>query len=207
LKPGETTPPWLWRMTWIALLLMVVGGMVTIIVLSAGAANPPKAGPLAFEEDGTTKVLAVPGQMVPVGIIIPVPSQPYTLEVTSQFTADTDPTGAWGIVFEREMPQPDPFLVMLNGYQFLKVAPSKPDFTPFIHVRANGQPNMLDITTRPDGTATLRVNDEIAWTGAAPAASRAQIYLMGGSYTSAQLTVQRVAFYVASPVETSTASK
>src|SRR5260221_11256157 len=95
---------------------------------------------------------------------------------------------------------------MLSGYRFLAVSPSKPDFAPFIHVRANGQPNTLTLTTEHGGKATLRVNDEIAWTGAAPAASGAEIRVVGGRTSSVELKVHGIALYEPAPVAKATTS-
>ena len=191
----------------ISLLVVVVGGTVVLITLSAGAANPPKAGPLVFEQSTPIQLTASPGQSSTSPNVIPLPAGAYTLEVTGQLAADTDPTVTWGIVFVNGATQAEPFSVMLSGYRFLAVSPSKPDFAPFIHVRANGQPNTLTLTTERTGKATLRVNDEIAWTGIAPDASGAVIRVVGGRTSSAELTVQHVALYAASPLETPTFAK
>ena len=191
----------------ISLLVVGAGGAMVIIALSAGAANPPKAGPLVYEQSTPIQLTAMPGQSSSIRNVIPLPAGAYTLEVTGQLAADSDPTVTWGIVFVNGATQAEPFSVMLSGYRFLAVSPSKPDFAPFIHVRANGQPNTLTLTTERDGKDTLRVNDEIAWTGTAPDASGAVIRVVGGRTSSAELTVQHVALYAASPLETSTLAK
>ncbi len=191
----------------VSLLVVVVGGAAVVIALSAGAANPPKAGPLVFEQSTPVQLTALPGQCFTSPNVISLAAGAYTLEVTGQLAADSDPTVTWGIVFVNGATQAEPFSVMLSGYRFLAVSPSKPDFAPFIHVRANGQPNTLTLTTERDGKATLRINDEIAWTGTAPDVSGAVIRAVGGRTSSSELTVQHVALYAASPLDTQTPAK
>src|SRR5258707_6421256 len=105
----------------IALLVVVVGGAAVIIALSAGAANPPKAGPLVFEQSTPIQLTASPGQSSTSPNVIPLPAGAYTLEVTGQLAADSDPTVTWGIVFVNGAAQAESFSVMLSGYRFLAV--------------------------------------------------------------------------------------
>lgn len=59
-------------------------------------------------------------------------------------------------------------LILLNGYGFFSVLPFQPDFTPFIHIRTNGESNKITLDVGKSGDTVLRINDEIAWKGLIP---------------------------------------
>ena len=85
------------------------------------------------------------------------------------------------------------FGIKVNGYGFLSIIPSQPDFTPFVHVHPPGESNKLTLNVEADSHATLRINDEIAWQGSVSELRKAQIQASGGRGTI--LTVQRMALY------------
>ncbi len=195
----DVTPRWLWRVVRVALLAVMAVGVAGVIVLGAGAADPSRAGPLLYE-DATPHTLTTSPNSNPVidPDFFAFPKGAFTLEVSARFSVESDPTTAWGIVLgpPQTSNSSTPFYsARLNGFRQFAVWPTQPDFTPFIHIRANGQTNKLTLDVRSDGSATLRINDEVAWTGRLPVAGTAMIELFGGQDSAAALTVERIAVY------------
>jgi len=83
LRSGETIPLFLWRLAWGGLFAVIAIGVLALVVLASGAADPPRAGPLIYQSTNATS--------------IPLPNTPYTLEVTGRFSQTADPTSSWGI--------------------------------------------------------------------------------------------------------------
>jgi hypothetical protein len=206
---------------WSGLFAVIALGIITVIALAGGTADPPRAGPLIYRSDKADN--------------IPLPSSPYTLEVIGHLSTTSDPGAAWGIeitgvvakgasinigspslLAERGSPlgsldgllaQPlfDPkgrgevnisLRILLNGYGFFAVLPSQPDFTPFIHIHIHGESNKLTLNVGKDGQSVLRINDEIAWKGIIPHArsSAARLIIPAG------FTLEHVAVYASQTI-------
>lgn len=167
----------------------VVGlGLVGLVVLAGGAADPPRAGSLIWSSR------PLPETPLPVDYTIPVTlTAPYTLEVEGQFAADSDPNSLWEIIGET-LGKPSPqFAIVLRDHRFFAVLPTQPDSIPFIHIRPAGGINKLSLDVAADQQATLRINDEIAWRGIVPAVSSATIHAAGTG--SSRFSVRRIALY------------
>src|SRR5438067_7197082 len=131
-------PLWLWRLMRAGFLGTLILGLAGVIVLANGAADPPRAGPLAWE-NGLLPEISIPARsafMLDNPVQLPAP--PFTLEVTAQLAAKSDPAASWGLQFDSS-----PFGIILNGYRFMAVLPG--DLTPFIHVRGTGEANKLTV--------------------------------------------------------------
>ncbi len=179
----QTIPRGLWRAAWISLLAVVAGGIITLILLAGGAADPPRAGPLIWQSLRDT---ANSPYYTPIGM----PAFPYTLEVTGQ--AD----GPWEITF-RNTRGGIAFSIVLDGQGFFAVPPFQSDSIPFIHIRPES--NKIALNVESSGQATLRINDEIAWRGVVPESNTAQIVLNGNDSPSDRLVIQRIALYAPNP--------
>src|SRR4030081_2896628 len=96
--PGEV-PLWLWRTVRAALFGAVIFAMVGVLVVSDGVADPQRAGSLALE-NGPLPEIAVPVQSA-FALDNPVsfPAPPFTLEITAQLAAKSDPATSWGLQF------------------------------------------------------------------------------------------------------------
>jgi hypothetical protein len=190
----DTVPLWLWRGAWIALGSVIGIGVMGVALLSGGLADPPRAGPLIWSS-GPLKALAVPSDYsITAGPILSLPATPYTLEITAAFSADSDHAARWEIVWDNDT-APGNFKIVLDGYGFFAVPPSQPDSTPFIHIRAPGQPNRVALFVSADGQGLLRINDEIAWRGSVPKAERAHVQVIGGKSSVSHFVIQHVALY------------
>ena len=182
------------------MLLGVIGiGLVTAVLLSGGAADPPRAGGLIWQAGPLPDAVASVYYSTIVGSSIDLPARPYTLEVTGQLAAGSDPAASWGITCDTAETTGSPFSILLDGQGFFSVPPFQPDSMPFIHIHLVGQSNKLTLNVEESGQATLRINDEIAWRGTIPDARHAQIVLIGGSGTNSRLSVLWLALYAPTP--------
>jgi hypothetical protein len=182
----DDVPLWLWRAARIGLLAIIGLGAVTAILLSLGIANPPRSGTLV-QEFGSLSSMAVPANYTTeIGSSIALPGRAYTLEIAAQTSSDV----TWGITFKGA----SPFKVNIDSRGFFSVPPFVPDSTPFIHIHTESNKVALDVDAT--GQATLRINDEIAWRGAIPAAAAARIHVTGGRKAASQFIIQRIALYI-----------
>jgi hypothetical protein len=182
------------------MLLGVIGiGLVTAVLLSGGAADPPRAGGLIWQAGPLPDAVASVYYSTIVGSPIDLPARPYTLEVTGQLAAGSDPAASWGITCDTAETTGSPFSILLDGQGFFSFPPFQPDLMPFMHIKPVGEANKFALNVEATGRATLRINDESAWRGAIPDARRAQIVLIGSRGTSSRLAVQRVALYAPTP--------
>lgn len=154
----ETVPPIMWLFTLIVLAVLIIGGGILIVLLASGMADPPRAGLLQWsiataddwpliQESADFRLYHAPTAL---------PNLPFTLELTANNEGELDSgwglwIGSWSILISRE------------GY-FSISGDEKPHWAEFIHIRQSGD-NKLYLDIQQNGTATLRINDEIAWTG------------------------------------------
>ncbi len=180
----------MWRSAWIALLTVVGLGVIVLVVLAGGAADPPRAGSLVWSAG------PLPGTPLPTHYTIPAAlSLPYTLEIEAQFSTDSDANALWEIVFENSGNSAPQFAIVLRDHRFFAIPPLQPDSIPFIHIRPAGEPNKLALDVEADRQATLRINDEIAWRGVVPTASTATIRSVGTASPTSRFVIRRVALY------------
>lgn len=180
------------RAAWLILIAALVGSVITVIVLAVGVADPPRAGSLQWHTDNLVHTAAQLENFVfPQQINLPIP--PYTLEVSGTFNVDSDSLAIWGISLLHD--STEIFGVYLNGYQFYRVPPTQPDFTPFIHIRKNGTANKLTLNVDTDNHATLRINDEVAWQGTISRVSSARIAFIGGADHPSTLTIESISLF------------
>ena len=142
MNDSDRVPPWLWRLVYGGLAVMVVGLAVLTMGLSQGWADPPRAGPLRWENDfkagaGGWEFLPPPGgSLAPragalvasfagdapgawaVGLAPPSdsPTSAFTLEVAG--AAITPGSGAaYGLVFDwRDDQHYSALLINAGGY-------------------------------------------------------------------------------------------
>ncbi len=149
-----------------AVLLSI--GAAAALLLAAGAANPPYAGPLRWHTvspAGWASLPAAPGLTR-----LEAPRAPARLPVTFEISVGAAAPGAvWGLwlgaadsVWQA--------LVSADGYLSL-AADGQQHWFEFMHIRP-AAPNRLYLHLDRAGSAVLRVNDEIAWAGTLPAPQR-----------------------------------
>lgn len=138
--------------------LIILGGTLLIMLLSLGIANPPRAGALQWSTKNTAdwlhsqKMSNLRFYQAPVKL----PPQPFTLELIADNEGDFN--SGWGIQIES-------WLAIINREGYFSISlDEKPHWREFIHIQRHDT-NKLYLDVRENGTATLRINDEIAWTG------------------------------------------
>ncbi|MEP7289205.1 MAG: hypothetical protein ABI947_25930 [Chloroflexota bacterium] len=186
----DEMPAWMQRTAWSIFIGVLIIGVITVILLASGAADPPKAGLLIWDS-GPFTAQVNPKQSVSLTDTFPLPYAAYTLEVTGSLSHTSDSLAAWGIAFADTAHVP--FSVFVNGYRFFSMSPAQPDFTPFIHLRADSNKITLDVDK--SGWAVVRLNDEIAWRGQSPPSHQIAIRFQGGDTRSAQFVIQHIAVY------------
>lgn len=138
-----------WRFVLVLAGLVLFGGLVLVIALALGVANPPRAGALQWQINNVDDLPTT------------LPPAPFTLEITAKNTGAAD--SAWGMWIGQWTA-----LIRHDGYVSINRDRRKPNWTEFPHIRRNGE-NKLYLHVEVDGQGTLRINDEIAWTGILPA--------------------------------------
>lgn len=157
---GDALPRRILRVAWVALLMALSGGALLALALAAGAADPPLAGPrtlvTARFERGEYEL----------------PAPPYTLEVEGIFPAAAPLEAHLRLDFFNPGEPPQHSLIVYSDGYFA-LLPYVPDPVSFIHVRR--ERNRVYLYVEPDGAATLRLNQEIAWQGKLAPARRVRI--------------------------------
>jgi hypothetical protein len=178
-----------WQAVRLFFAAVIVGGGIMILALAAGAADPPRAGPLKWQHEPIAP-LVIPPNHTTIIATLDLPAAPYTLEVTAQFSALSDPGAKWGIVF----PQSNSG-IFIDSQGFFSVPPSVPDSMPFMHIRPVGHPNKIALNVEQNGQATLRINDEIAWRGEIPPESSAELRAWGGRTRESEIVIPQVSLF------------
>ncbi len=192
-----SVPGWLWRGLRLSLLAVVSAGALTTLILAGGAADPPRAGPLRSSMGPLQGASVAPQQTLAVGSVIPLPPLPFTLEILGTLVTG-DPLDAWGINLETADPKLSNITVWVFPAGYFSLAPLQPDSVGFFHIRPSGQENRLYWHHEASGEVTLRLNNEIAWQGRAPAARSARIQVRAGKAT-AQFSLLKADLYAPMP--------
>jgi hypothetical protein len=138
-----------------ALLLVILGGAGLAFILNSGAADPPLVGPLNYSAGHIEPGANLDQQY-------PLPDPPYTLQVSAQFSADSDPLAWWSLTFDSGA------AIKITADAYFSLPPLLPDSISFFHIRPVGQANEIYLNVEASGAATLRLNREIAWQGTFP---------------------------------------
>lgn len=153
----EVISPLKWRLSLAALLLTLIGGAAPVALLASGCADPPRAPRLIIDLSSTEGLATTDGRTL-VGSLRAV-SFPITIEVTA---ASDAASAAWGLWLYAEDGR-HVFRVWGDGYWSMA---QDGGWQPFIHIMPGE--NALYLHIEPNGSATFRINDEIAWTGSLP---------------------------------------
>ncbi len=184
----DDVPFWLWRGAWIAFLALLTLGAVMVALLSGGLADPPRAGPAVWQVGQLVNIHAPPNYTIELHSPIALPNRPYTLEIEA-----TVIDASWGVTFDDAAQ----FGIDVDGRGFFSVRPFQPDSTPFIHIRRES--NKVALNVELSGQATLRINDEIAWRGVAPAAGYTTVHATGRKTQPGQVERMTITLSHANP--------
>ena len=152
-----------WRLALTVLLGVVFVGSVLLAVLSLGAANPPRGQSVYWQANSlpadwrvtTSSIVATYYRSA-----VALPVTRFTIELTA--TNNGNPDSAWGLWLQAG-DSTWSIAVDAQGYLILRTGSAAPTHTQFRHLRPKVNTISLDVQT--DGSAVLRLNSEIAWTG------------------------------------------
>ncbi len=150
----------LWQVLRLAFFTILGGGLALSAALALGLADPPRYGSLYAE---TRDAAAA----------VPLPQGAFTLIVLGKWSEDASPLDSWRVVFEAA-DGTVLFMLSVHGDASFSLAPLQPDAVGFIHLRRPPEANEVYLHLTADG-AEVRLNREIAWRGALPAAERVRI--------------------------------
>lgn len=187
MSPTAGPPAWLWRAANWGLVLALGGVAALALVLALGAADPPRAGPLQWQDDfkdglgrwtpdsGPGGSLAAAGGALQVELgaggaawaVTPGPASDFTLEVAG---ASSTGSAAYGLVFGwQDASHYSAVLVSGDGYAeaYTQAGAQRTAWLawqqwPHILVGGEGNRVRVDVQAGPAGTGvTARVNDEV----------------------------------------------
>lgn len=146
-----------WRtLLWSTLLTFGTGSLLALL-LSAGLADPPYAGPVQWSANSYTDwdVSAVNENLEVFRAPVTLPYDDFTLEITARNNGG--PASAWGVTLS-------PLVILIDNQGYFSVTRrASPDWVEFIHIQPQ-QSNTLTLHIER-AQATLRINHEIAWSG------------------------------------------
>jgi hypothetical protein len=151
-----------WRVVLAGFIGTIAAGIILVIVLANGAANPPRASALVFEANRLEQLeFLYEGQdsllyKLPFELDI---SSLYTLEVTANNTASDE--SAWGIWVGVAEHTPLGILVRDDGYFYT----SDTGWVNFLHIQPISNKLYLSVENPSNhslSSVAFRINDEIA---------------------------------------------
>lgn len=189
-RADEPLPRWVWRLSVGGAGLVILLVALVALALVRGAADPPVAGPVIWQDktlawlpDDLRTLRPASGLWVPApeaGAISP--GEPFTLTVRATLTADSDPSTAWGVWLAEDDGGVVIYALSGEGYtttrrclpgllplvQIEDCPAVRPEWrwSPYNRIRAPGQPNSITLHQESNGDIRLRINDEKL--GAAP---------------------------------------
>ena len=201
-QPSADPPRWLARLVWLGLLLVLTFSSSLALFVSAGFADPQRAGPLRWQQTSLTPWLLAPEarQQLWINTII-IPAPPFTLEISARFSEHSDPAAWWGVMLTAIPAAVDlpatPEAITVDGSGDYQHSPD-PRRLPFPHLQPVGTYNYLTISVDGNGLETLRFNHEIAWRGPySPGLqpTRVTIRAGGGFQLASHLTWAAISLY------------
>lgn len=191
------------RLLRVALLGLVIGIGVLALILSAGAANPPRMGILRQTLEPLPPLsLPLKGEYVSdQGLFLPASA--YTVEISAVLSSETDPLASWGLVFF-DSDGHELWRLLITGDAYYRLPPFQPDSTSFFHLRPPGQENLIRLDFSLQGESVLRLDQEIAWKGTLPQATKVQIIVIAApeGRSSGALQVKFAGLYHECPLPT-----
>jgi hypothetical protein len=186
----------LFHLARLTLFLLIICGALLTLILARGAADPPLAGPLLYSAGPFPAVEVGPDTILDQHYTLPDP--PYTLQVSAQFSAESDPLAWWSLTFDSGA------AIKITADAYFSLPPLVPDSISFFHIRPVGQANEIYLNVEASGVATLRIDHEIAWQGSLPP-SHAWGIRAGSAAIPGRLTVLRIACFSPLPGPSPTA--
>ncbi len=147
----DVVPIWLWRLVLAALVSVVIGGAITALLLAAGVADPPTAGPVRWRQETLDS-----GCLGLTEITLPALQPPVTISLAASRLETADPFDTWGLWLENPTTGPR-WEVLPPGYYRYQA-----ETFPFPHVGEGRNELRLDLA---DGAFVLWLNRKRAAAG------------------------------------------
>ncbi len=159
---ADHVPPHKWRAVISIVALLCLAAVLLVTALMLGAANPPQARTLILDVTPSTELPCAPltsnSCVVSLGNL---PAPPFTIEAAAR--NDGVSTSGWGLwLGQREAPT-DASLFLIDNDGYIVTNSTSDDWRQFIHARP--RENVLTLHVTESATATLRINEEVAWQG------------------------------------------
>lgn len=206
--PDQPAPRWLWIVTFAGAGVIAAITLAGALLLRLGAADPPVAGPVIWEQAGLGwaggPVMALdPGGSAwfPAPDEAALPGGAFTLDVRARLDGESDPGAAWGVWLETIDGARVIYAASGEGYITTRTCPPghtgpidacpalRPDWRwmPYPRVNPPGQRNTITLHQEPSGAIRLRLNGEIL--GAAPVerSGRWGVWVRGGRSARADI--------------------
>jgi len=149
-----------WRIATISLAAILVGGVILAALLALGLADPPRAGALQWQaaspEDWLQEKMTADLYLLRAPQALP---RTFTLELSAR--NDGPPGSAWGIRLSSEERTTT---ILIDNQGYISIDQIDPKWEEFLHARPRAS-NSLSFHMTQNGTATVRINDEIARNG------------------------------------------
>ena len=191
-------PPRAWRAALGATVIVGVAVVLGALILRAGAADPPRAEPLVWQDAAPTWAHDAAG-WTSAPPRAPQPAADFTLSVSARWAADADVSAAWGVWLEQADGARVLFALAAGGYWTVRrceagafpaeavetCAAPRAEWRWLAHprIKGAGAANTLTLTREPDGRVRLWLNGErlaalpVPWTG------RWGVWTRGGALT------------------------
>jgi hypothetical protein len=192
------------------------------VLLRLGAADPPDAGPVTWEDralrwaSGPEAALAAnegTWWIAPPDAVLP--DGAFTLEVRAQLAPDSDPSAAWGVWLEMPDGARVIYAVSGEGYLTTRRCPAgdappaviedcpalRPEWRwmPYPRVNPPGTANTITLHLEPSGDVRLRLNGERLGTAPAGRSRHWGVWVRGGRDGGATLVWQRAILRTPAP--------
>ena len=182
-----STSTFRWRVILISNVLIGIGGLVLIVLIALGIANPPRAGSIRWQANTNAGWLTHQQDEITVYHAPASLGEAFTLELTAINNGPDD--SAWG--FWLPGPEAQIFTLISNeGYYTFN--PWYAGWQEFPHIQVS-KTNTIYFHVNPDGHGTIRINDEIVHDDLT--------FLYGvdkwgiATYNNPQLTWEQIAIY------------
>ncbi|GEM_PF-3482714 len=154
-RTSAQVPLWLWRALLLALTGLILGGLSGVVLLALGAADPPRAGPLQWQQEAES------GECLDAAaLVLPPLRSPVTVELTAVRMELAASLAVWGVWLGTPEAAGLRWEVLPPGYYR-----HAGQTIPFYHIGAGENTLRLDIS---GGHYVLWLNHERATEGAAP---------------------------------------
>ncbi len=173
-EPSDRAPRWVSVLALGGSALVVVGVAIAALLLARGAADPPLAGPITWEDRALSWAQPAGWSAAPADVSIP--ANAFTLDVRARQPADAGPLAAWGVWLAADDGSRVIYALNAAGYITTRACPPDPfppitledcpalrpewRWSPYPRVNPPGSANTITLHRESSGAIRLRLNGE-----------------------------------------------